>query len=440
MSSPFGKEARKAALEQAILKLREDKDRHQSTKKNLLIHASKLLAFNHQKNTEEKTNHPDEERMIEDFRRYLHEEILQKETPATRTLCNHAFQLQRILAKHWPVNNIDEETGQPEDPIFLEPIIDINEAVPLSSGHLILKRSLHGYYAQRRAYVYRNSRLCPRHPISPGIFLSQRELDALRRQGINIDIRSMRFIKFMSKVGYYVGHICLQLGFVLCISITAFLLHPAAPLVLTFTSGIITGMNTTYQAASGQKFKQFLWSFAYGALAADIFLCAGIISYSIVAALGTILSVSAATVAGTTSLMSIILPLFPVLPLLYGIAGEFTRPGFLNQFLNTVCMVGISTSLTTFSTFFGETARLLCRATSAIHQALYPESAHDGETRFSANAQIHHDLGVGQVAIASLNSNENLAHANTAPSPVIHSPLPIPVVAEEEHAKPALSP
>jgi|GEM_PF-2014116 len=178
MNSPFGKEARKSALEQAIPQWKADKDQPYAAIKEALVKQLKnLLEFNRKpdaKNTAEK-------KALEEIRKYLREEIIKKETLETRALCDQAFQLQLMLAKHWPVNTIDEEGCEVIDLISLDPINTLDEAIPLSSGYLILKTSLTQFYKGPRAYIGQ----VPRHPISTGIPLSQREIDHLINQEIN---------------------------------------------------------------------------------------------------------------------------------------------------------------------------------------------------------------------------------------------------------------
>jgi len=491
--SPFTKGARKAALEQAISPL-------QKNKKNsaLLEKLNQLLAFNRKQNVEE---NKEEEKAIESLRHYLREKI-------PSALHDQAFQLQLMLARHWPVNNIDKETRQPLDPISLEFINNINEAVPLSSGHLILKTSLNQYYAQRQAYTSRS----PRHPVISGTQLSQREIDYLIRQGINLvppenqataapnpppqrnsfqeqlneqrheqlfeRINELRnehlneqrfdqehpfltgslsrryeynrevpnsatnnnFIAFMSDLGAKIGALFLML----LLNIPRCFIYFAPPTIelillsIMFTSGIINGI-------IAYRDKGFWRPFLIGIIASWILIYISLIGPNIIAALGAASMISTVTAASVNSVLSYILPVFPALPLLYGIAREFIHPKSLNLLFCKIFLVAVHSPIIAFGTLFGETARLLSQATYAIceifsserFQRAHPNHAPQTEdysepyirNELSANAQIYHSLGIEYLASPLLNMNENSVNVHLYSRPAINLTPSIPLLA-----------
>jgi len=475
MRSSFGGAARKVALEQAISQLREDNNQsHSSTKKSLLNHLNGLLAFNREQDVEVKN----EEKAIDAFRQFLREQIIEKENQENHALCDRAFQLQLMLARHWPVNNRDAATHQPLDPISLEPITHINEAVPLSSGHLISKDSLTRFYAERNAYVYQDLRLYARHLITPGVFLSQRELDSLCGHGISLaphphaptNATSNRFIAFMlllgEEIGRFVGYGLLMI-FVTLLKLvpTVIAFSPIAGLLgsifiaTMLASGIIAGAIAAHRAAPGEKFKNFLYGFSGGLLASIIFLSLSTACYGLVVGMGIVLEVSTATISSLSSILPALLPLFLVLPICYATAKEFIHPGFLNQFFDRICStwatIIVKAPIIAFGVIFAETACLLSRAADALYRALNVErfqrprqnsgpqavgySEPQVRNELSANAQIHHGLGVERAASPSLNVNEDWVNAHSNANPVANLAPSIPPLAqsrisEEEEA------
>lgn len=155
---------------------------HKSVRDTILDHLRKL-----------KEATPPSEEVIVAFRKYLREEIIQKETKDTSTLCGLAFHLQLLLARYWPTNDQDDEDGCYIDSVLGERIpldgsIPSDSIIPVSSGQIYLRASLELYFLNTATYSFdtgdRNNvekiRVKGLYNSPP----SEREIDYLRQNGI----------------------------------------------------------------------------------------------------------------------------------------------------------------------------------------------------------------------------------------------------------------
>lgn len=96
-------------------------------------------------------------KVVEDLRFFIKDEIMDKETAATKDFCDYSFAVQLMLAKHWPLNNRNKR-GEPLDAISLE-TIEPENLVASSLGHVYDKKLLEGYFSSESAFRHNSGKL-----------------------------------------------------------------------------------------------------------------------------------------------------------------------------------------------------------------------------------------------------------------------------------------
>lgn len=148
----------------------------QSQKQALLDILNKFIAA-----YEKPSDHKIDE-IVNQSRKYMREQILEKETSAAKRLCDFAFELQLLLANHYPTNKNGD--GEVECPISKDAIVPDNK-IPTSSGTIYDKTCLNDYFSRNLAYqLNTNGGIQITGPIREAY--SERETAYLRASGINI--------------------------------------------------------------------------------------------------------------------------------------------------------------------------------------------------------------------------------------------------------------
>lgn len=180
------KAARLAAINQAKIELEEEREeRSQALKNQLLTQLDGLLLESEAGQAEART----EAQKIEDLRKFLREQIIEKSPAEAKSICDLAFKIQLMLTQQWPVNDSDEN-GDPIDPVYLvDPILAENR-VASAGGYIFDKNMLNEYFKTNNAYqINQETNLIElRNPL--GGWFSPREVAHFEASGVVIPERN----------------------------------------------------------------------------------------------------------------------------------------------------------------------------------------------------------------------------------------------------------
>jgi hypothetical protein len=277
------------------------------------------------------------------------------------------FGAQLLLARYWPANAKDADTGLYSDPLLIEDDFRSDDAnvIAVSSGHLFYKKSLADYYSRNNAFVMEGGVVCVQDPYRKK--LSEREIEYLQANGVKVprpdqnllalnrafglagqrvdgaqdepgarpgvriplSLATLRGVLAGLTVGIFIGTIVTILLLVLC---------PPLPLLGTlaiFATSLATGFIEAKRGETG---------FFHGlksSLFANMMLITltSFIAPQVIVALFTYNIISAAASSAAMGGMVLALNCLPVATFLIGAIRECFQPGALASFYHKVASI-----------------------------------------------------------------------------------------------------